>query len=312
MLPYVLRRIGLALGVAWLALSLAFVALRGLPGDAVDATLTRAGWGADEVAARRAALHLDDPLSEQYLRYLAQALRGDWGESLISGQAVTDVIRLNLGPTAALALAALIVAVALGVILGVINGAAPWPGVRLAAGALAGLALATPVYWTATLALYLFSTALDLLPGAGERGLRALVLPALVLGFHAGGSIAQVTARSVRAVLCEDFVRTARAKGLPEIEVLDHALRVALLPVIAVIALQLSFLIGGTVITETIFARRGLGRVLLEAIADRDYPVVQGLVVLAALVISAIQALADVMMGFADPRVPSAVSWEES
>lgn len=306
MLGFILRRTGAALIVAWLALTLAFVALRWLPGDALDATLVRAGWGADEVAARRARLGLDDPVVVQYARYLSGVLRGDWGESLINGQPVTEIIAQNIESTATLALAALNVAVVLGITLGIVAGAAPWRGVRYGAEAVASLALATPVYWTATLAITLFTVELDLLPGVGGSGPRYLILPALVLGFHTGGSIAQVTARSVREVGGEDFVRTARAKGLPPLDVLDHVLRVGLLPVIAVVALQLGFLLSGTVITEMIFVRHGLGVVMLDAITQRDFPVVQGVVVLSALVISTVNALVDVVYQVVDPRL-----WED-
>lgn len=303
MIPFVLRRTGAALVVAWLALTLAFVSLRWLPGDALDATMTRAGWSQDVIDARRAEMGLSDPVWRQYAAYLAGIARGDWGESLISGQPVREIIVHNLGSTAVLAFAALFVAVALGVTLGILDGASSWRAVRYAAEALAALALATPVYWTSTLAIYVATVALDILPAVGGTGPRYVVLPALVLGFHTAGSIAQVTARSVREAGGADFVRTARAKGLGPLDVLDHMLRVGLLPVIAVIALQLGFLIGGTVITETIFVRRGLGRVLLDAITDRDYPVVQGLVVLAALAISGVNALADVVYALVDPRV---------
>ncbi len=303
MVVWALRRAGSALLVAWLALSLAFVALRVAPGDAVDATLRRAGASEDEIAARRAALGFDDPIVVQYARYLGGVLRGEWGESLVSGQPVLELIGQNAGSTAALAAAALSVAVGLGVMLGVIAGLGRWRAARAAAGGVIALALATPVYWTATLAIYVFTVAWDVLPGVGGHSPRYLILPAAVLGFHAAGSIAQVTAHSVRQAAAGDFVRTARAKGLPEWDVLDHILRVGLLPVVAVVALQLGFLLGGTVITESIFVRRGLGRVLLTALDNRDYPVVQGVVVLAALTYSLVNGLADVLYGLVDPRV---------
>jgi ABC-type dipeptide/oligopeptide/nickel transport system permease component len=303
MIVYIVRRLGTALAVMWLAVSLAFVALRWVPGDAVDATMAHSGASPAEIAARRSALGLDDPIWRQYLAYLAGVLRGRWGESLVSGQPVGTVIGQNLGPTAALASGALLVAVTLGMSLGVLAGVVRWRFLRYPAEAVASLALSTPVYWTATLSIYLFTTALGLLPGVGGEGVRYLILPACVLGFHTAGSIAQVTANSIRDAARQDFVRTARAKGLPEWDVLDHVLRVGLLPVIAVVALQLGFLLGGTVITETIFVRRGLGRILLSAISDRDYPVIQGVVALSALVYSLTNALADVMYRIVDPRV---------
>jgi peptide/nickel transport system permease protein len=192
----------------------------------------------------------------------------------------------------------LLIAMMAGVSLGLMAGIAPWWPVRASAEGVLSLALSTPVYWTATLAIYFFTI---ILPMNGD--FRRLILPALVLGFHTAGSIAQVTATSVRESAQQDYVRTARAKGLPDWDVLDHILRVGLLPVVAVIALQLGFLLGGTVITETIFVRRGLGRVLINAVNTRDYPVIQGLVVLSAIVYTVIHFLADTLYRILDPRV---------
>jgi len=300
---FVLQRVGAALIVAWIALSAAFVVLRALPGDAVDATLARAGASPAEVAAQRESLGLTDPLWQQYAAYLGGVARGNLGESLVTGQPVAQMIGQNLGPTAALAGSALLVGMTLGLALGLVAGLASRraPG-WLAEGA-AALALSMPVYWTATLAIYIFTVVLAVLPGVGGSGPRQLILPAAVLGFHTAGSIAQVTARSIRRAAGQDFVRTARAKGLGEADVADHILRVGLLPVIAVVALQLGFLLGGTVVTESIFVRQGLGRLLLTAIDNRDFPVIQGVVTLTALAYSAIHALADVLYALADPRM---------
>ncbi len=258
MLGSIVRRMGAALIVAWIAVSAAFVLLRWIPGDAVDSTLARSGVARSDIDARRDNLGFNDPIWQQYAAYLAGLLRGDLGDSLVSGQPVTELIGGSLGPTAVLTAGALLIATALGIGLGIAAGAAQWRSLRYGAEAVASLALSTPVYWTATLAIYLFTIELRLLPGVGGEGIRYLILPASVLGFHTAGSIAQVTASSVRESATQDFVRTARAKGLPRLDVLDHVLRVGLLPVIAVIALQLGFLFSGAVITETIFDRRFL------------------------------------------------------
>lgn len=303
MVIYALRRLGTALAVAWLATSAAFVVLRVVPGDAVDATLARVGASEEELAVRRAALGLADPLWQQYAIYVHRAMQGDLGRSLVTGQPVTEMIGQQLGATVTLALGALALGVALGTLLGLAGGLGPatWPGNL--AEALASLALSTPVYWTATLAIYLFTVVLGILPGTGGDGFRHLILPVMVLGFHTAGSIAQVTARSIRQTAAQGFVQTARAKGLPERLVVDHILRVGLLPIVAVVALQVGFLLGGTVITETIFVRRGLGRLLLTAINNRDFPVIQGVVTLTALTYSLVNALADVVYTLVDPRV---------
>ncbi len=303
MIVFVMRRLGAALLVAWLAVTLAFVALRWAPGDAVDATMARVGASPAEIAARRETLGLNDPLTQQYAAYFFDLLRGDLGESLVSGQSVGEMIGQNFGPTAMLASSSLLFGVTFGIMLGVLASVSPWRAGRYAAEGAASLTLSTPVYWTATLAIYVFSTWLGVLPGVGGEGVRYLILPAAVLGFHTAGGIAQVTANSLREASGQDFVRTARAKGLPDLDVLDHILRVGLLPVVAVVALQFGFLLGGTVITEMIFVRRGLGRVMLTAIGERDYPVIQGLVALSALVYSLIHWLADVLYRWIDPRV---------
>lgn len=302
MLPFLARRGAMALAVVWLAASLSFVALRWAPGDALDATMARVGASAAQIDAQRAALGFDDPLLIQYGRYWLDMVRGRWGVSLVTGQPVLELIAQNARSTLTLALAALGVALALGVTLGVMDGLGRPAALRWVAGGLAALALATPIYWTSTLAIYIFTVALNLFPGVGGGGPRAVILPALVLGFHTAGSIARVTAASVRDAARGDFVRTARAKGLPEHDVLDHILRVGLLPVVSVVALQAGFLLGGTVITEMIFVRRGLGQVLLAAVTNRDYPVVQGLVVLAALVYTTLNAGADALYHRLDPR----------
>jgi peptide/nickel transport system permease protein len=237
------------------------------------------------------------------MHYLGGVVRGDLGRSLVSGQPVTEMIGQQVGATVTLALGALTLGVALGVALGLAGGLWPgtWPG--MVAETVASLALSTPVYWTATLAIYLFTVVLGVLPGTGGDGPRHLILPVMVLGFHTAGSIAQVTARSIREAGTQPFVQTARAKGLSDAGVTYHVLRVGLLPIVAVIALQLGFLLGGTVITETIFVRRGLGRLLLNAINNRDFPVIQGLVTLTAFIYSLVNALADVLYTLVDPRV---------
>lgn len=303
MVIYALRRLGTALAVAWLATSAAFVVLRVVPGDAVDATLARVGASEEELAARRAALGLADPLWQQYAVYVHRALQGDLGRSLITGQPVTEMIGQQLGATVTLALGALALGVGLGTLLGLAGGLGPGTWLGNLAEALASLALSTPVYWTATLAIYLFSVVLGILPGTGGDGFRHLILPVMVLGFHTAGSIAEVTARSIRRTAAQGFVQTARAKGLPERLVVDHILRVGLLPIVAVVALQVGFLLSGTVITEMIFVRRGLGRLLLTAINNRDFPVIQGVVTLTALTYSLVNALADVVYTLLDPRV---------
>ncbi|NDJ61208.1 MAG: ABC transporter permease [Chloroflexi bacterium] len=298
-----LRQVGAAMLTLWAAVTLAFFALRLLPGDAIQAQLLRSGASAAVIEQRRAALGLTDPLATQYLHYLAGVLRGDLGVSLIDGQPVAAILARQLGPTLALAGSALLIAIGIGVILGV-TAAQERGGSAVVARLLVDLALSTPLYWTGILAIFVFALWLDLLPASGAGRLDQLVLPAAVLGFHTAGSIARVTQANVRAVMVARFVTTARAKGLTRAVILRrHILRVSLPPVLAVIALQAGFLLSGTVITESLFVRPGIGQVLLTAVLRQDYPVVQGVAVWSALAYTLVSLLADAGQRLLDPRV---------
>ncbi len=266
-----LRQIITALATLWFAATLAFFALRALPGDAIEAQLRESGAGADVIAERRVALGLDDPLLVQYGRYLTDLARGDLGVSLLDGRPVTEIVAQQFLPTLTLAVCALALAAVVGIALGVI--AALDVPLAFAARLLLDLALSMPLYWTGTLAIYVFAVELNWFSSTG------LLLPAVVLGFHTAGAIGQVVRAGVQETLALDFIRTARAKGLPERRILiRHVLRAGLLPAVTVIALQAGFLLGGVVITESLFIRPGIGRVLLNATLRQDYPVVQGIV----------------------------------
>jgi peptide/nickel transport system permease protein len=293
------RLIGQTLATLWLAATLAFFALRILPGDAIQLELQGTGASADTIAERRAALGLDDPIIIQYGRYLAGLVRGDLGISLLDGRPVTEIISQQLAPTVALAFTALIIAAIGGIVLGVVA------ALDLHASGIArlilDLSLSMPLYWTGTLAIYVFAVQLNWLSTSGANN---PTLPALVLGFHVAGAIGQVVRANIRDTMALDFVRTARAKGLSEYSVMvRHVLRAGLIPVTTVIALQAGFLLGGVVITESLFVRPGIGRLLLNATLRQDYPVVQGIVVLGAIVYTLLHAAADVLYRLLDPRV---------
>jgi ABC-type dipeptide/oligopeptide/nickel transport system permease component len=302
MLIYLFRRLCAALLTIWIAVSLAFVALRLLPGDAIAAQLAQSGATESQIAARRALLGLDQPLLIQYGQTLSGLLRGDFGSSLVSGRPVTTMIAEQVGATAALAVGGLIAAVVIGLGLGI---AAALSRLRFLASLITSLLLSSPVYWTGTLFIYLFSVQMRLLPSTGDGNeLRFLILPWLVLGLSLAGGIARLTASSIAQYRDADFIRTARSKGLRERRVITrHMLRVSLPPVVTLVALQTGFLLGGTVITEMLFVRRGIGQVLLMAVNDRDFPVVQGLVVLSAVIYSLANAAADLLAALLDPRL---------
>ncbi|HVO42690.1 MAG TPA: ABC transporter permease [Aggregatilineales bacterium] len=300
---YLLRRLAATLGTLWLVITLTFVALRVLPGDVVREQLMTSGASEAQIAERRAELGLDQPILAQYAALLVGLLHGDPGRSIVSGRRVTDILLEQIGPTLVLAGGALIVALIMGIGLGLTASGANRL-ISTAALVLITLILSAPVYWMATVAIYVFSVALKLLPSAGGGDLRSLLLPWLSLGLSLAGGIARVTLTSIDETRMADFVRTARSKGLSEGQVLrDHVLRANLGPLVSVIALQSGFLIGGTAITEIVFVRPGLGQVLLNAILSRDYPVVQALVLMGAFSYSAVHFAADALLAVLDPRV---------
>jgi len=304
-LTFVLRRLGYALLTILTALTLAFIALRALPGDAIDAQLLTSGASAGEIAERRARLGLDQPLVSQYLHMLGQLARGDLGESLYSGRPVSDILGEQFGATAALAAGALCFGLILGLNLGIIAALGRWLWLRLGANAIITLLLSAPLYWTATLVIYLVSVQWRLLPfGGSSNEPRFLILPWTVLGASLAGPVASLTAASLLDYREADFIRTARAKGLRErVVVRRHMLRAGLGAIIRLVALQIGFLLGGAVITETIFVRQGIGQLVLTAMNERDYPVVQAAVVLSATIYSLLSALADITAAWLDPRL---------
>jgi peptide/nickel transport system permease protein len=296
-------RIASTVLVVWLAATLAFFALRILPGDAIQAQLAQSGASESDIEQRRAEEGLTDPVWIQYVHFLLKALRGDFGFSLLSGQSVTELIAQNLVPTVTLALAAATVATVIGVILGTVGGLS-LPAVSLFARTIVSLSLSVPIYWTGTLAIIIFAAQLGLLPSAGAGRPSQLILPVAVLGFHTAGAIARVVQANVRQTLNAEFITVARAKGLPENYIIvQHVLRVSLPSVVTVVALQVGFLLSGTVIIESLFVRPGLGRLLLNATLQQDYPVVQGVVVLPAAIYTIVNMGADAIFRILDPRV---------
>lgn len=293
-----IQRAAAALGAVWLAVTLAFFALRVLPGDALDAQLRESGASAPIIAERRAALGLDQPTLVQYGDYLLSAIQGDFGVSLLDGRPVAEIIIGQLPATAVLTFAALVIAVTLG---GVIGWFAEY---NVIARVLLSLSLSAPLFWTGTIAILIAAVRLNLLPASGAGRLDQLILPASVLGFHTAGGIAQVVWAATQETRAQDFVRTAHAKGLPiALVARRHVLRASLPPILAVIALQTGFLFTGSVITESLFARPGLGRVLLDAVLQQNYPVVQGIIVFSAGVYALLNLSADAAQRLLDPRV---------
>jgi peptide/nickel transport system permease protein len=287
----------------WLAFTLVFLMMRLLPGDAISAQLVESGASPALIAQRRAELGLDASLLVQYLRYTVQFIQGQWGVSLARGVEVSTLIGQALPYTLALSGGALAVGIVMGVGLGLLNSLHVNTASGLA-GIVISLALSTPIYWTAIAAIGVFSAGLNWLPAFGSSTPAHLVLPVLVLGFHTAGGIARITSSTVSETLNADYIRTAAAKGLSQRTVLlRHIMRAAAVPIFAVITVQASFLIGGSVIVETVFLRPGIGRVLLDAVMRRDYVVVQAVVVVSGVGVVIIQIMGDLLSYALDPRI---------
>lgn len=301
----ILRRILEGLLTAWSAVSLTFFALRIGVGDPVASLLSQGLASPQQAQALRHDLGFDLPLIQQYLRYLLQLLRGDLGTSLYTARPVSRIISEQFPSTLQLALGAFMFAIILALILGTV---AAWRkdsrGGRLA-NALAGLATALPVAFTGIIAILALSIFLSLFqPGQITGWLQHNLLPVLVLGFASAGGIARVVQAGLQGTIETPYVRSARARGLTEKRLLlIHALRPALPPVVSMSALQAAFMLTGTVVTETVFARPGLGRLLVTSILQGDYPVAQGVVVLAAVIYTMSGLVADLISLALDPRM---------
>lgn len=300
--PLLKRLLG-AVPVVFGVLLLTFLLVHLVPGDPVEVMLGESASAADRVALR-AELGMDRPLPRQFADYLGRLAQGDFGRSIHSHAEISGLLAERLPATAVLALLSLALALAAGVPLGIVAALCHnrWPD-RLAT--LSALTLsAMPHFWLGPLLMLVFAVWLGWLPVSGMESAASIVLPAVTLASGLAAILTRMTRASLLEVLNEDFVRTARAKGLPErVVILRHALRPALLPVLTVAGLQLGSLLAGAVITETVFGWDGVGRLLVESIEKRDYPVTQACVLVIALGYVAVNRLTDLAYVRLDPRV---------
>ena len=304
MLTWILRRILAVVPVLFGVTLAVFSMLFLVPGDPVKMMLAEFVTNPDQVAQMRAQLHLDEPILQQYGRFVANAARGDLGTSIRSRRPVTTEIGENVASTAQLAAAAMLVAVAVGVPLGLLAALSrnSWLDVTSMGTALLGVSM--PSFWLGLLLIFVFSLHLAWFPATGGGDLQHLVLPSITLGTIAAAIIARLTRSSMLEVLGQDYVRTARAKGLGGFSVVvRHALKNALIPIITIFGLQFGNLLAGAVIVETVFSRPGLGRLIVGGILSKDFPLVQGTVLFVATVYVLINVLVDVAYAYADPRI---------
>lgn len=303
MISFLLSRLASA-GVVVLGVSaLVFLLIHLIPGDPVEVMLGEGSQAADREALR-AALGLDQPVAVQMLEYYRGLLTLDLGQSLYSQRPITDMMLERLPATIELALAGLLVALIIAIPLGVlaaVRSNTPWDG---GAMMFSMLGVSIPNFLMGPLLILVFALWLGWLPVSGREGPGSLVLPALTLGTALAAILSRMIRATLLEVLGEDFIRTARAKGLPwHVVIFRHALRNALLPVITLLGLQLGALLGGTVITEIVFSWPGIGQLTIESIHRRDYPVVQACVLLISVSYVLVNTLTDLAYAWLDPRV---------
>jgi len=303
MFRFLIRRLLLAIPVLIGVATLVFSLIHLIPGDPVQAMLGDSAPPQD-ITALRERLGLNRPLYAQYVSFMKGAVTGDLGTSIRTNQKVVTAIGERMPATIELALASMVVAVLIAIPLGIV--AAVWAGTSVdhAATTLALVGISMPTFWLGPLLAIIFSVSLGWLPVSGRGTLAHLVLPAITLGAPLSAVLARITRASVIEELRELYVLAARARGVsPAGAVLKHAFRNSLIPIVTVLGPQFGAVLTGTVITETIFAWPGVGRLLIQSIGARDYPAVQGCILLIAITYVSVNLLVDVAYGFLDPRI---------
>lgn len=304
MIGYIVNRTLAAVVVVFGVSSLVFFMLHLLPGDAVTIMLSEFGASAREEAELRDQLGLNDPILVQYGRFLANAVQGDFGRSLFTRRPVLQQIFEQLPKTVELAIAATLVGVFFGALFGIsaaIMRNTWWDSISMI---LSLVALSMPNFWLGLIFIFVFALNLGWFPVQGSDSLYHVVLPALALGLSFAGLLARLFRSAMLEVLGQDYVRTARAKGVSEGRVINrHALKNALIPVVTVVGINFGFLLGGSVIIEIVFARQGIGDVIIKAIFAHDFYLVQGGIIVTATLFVLVNLLVDLTYGLLDPRI---------
>jgi peptide/nickel transport system permease protein len=304
MLEFVAKRLVIAVPTIVAVSILVFGMLHVVPGDPAEIFLGEEPSTPETLARVRAEMGLDRPLHEQYLSYMAGVLRGDFGRSLHMRRTVSEQITRALPSTLELTFAAMLVAVVVGCVLGVVAAANHNSWIDSATMAFAMIGLSMPVFWSSLVLIMVFSIQLQWFPAIGQGGVERLVLPAIALGTVSASVLARLVRSSMLEVLRQDYVRTAVAKGVgPRRVVYGHALKNAMIPTVTVMGLQFGNLLSGTVITETIFSRLGIGKLYIDALLLKDFPTVQGVTLFIATAYVLVNLLVDVSYAVLDPRI---------
>ncbi len=300
---FILKRLAQIIPVTLGVPLVVFLIMQMIPGDPA---IILAGEGASQetVAELRENLGLNKPLAVQYTDYIKNLLQGDMGNSLKNNQPVFEEITSRLPITIELAFYSILITIVLGLIAGIISAIRPYSLMDVGLMVVALLGISLPSFWLGILLMYVFSVQLHWLPVAGWDSAKHIILPAVTLGAGGAAIVARMTRSSMLEVVNQDYIRTAKAKGLKGyIIILKHALRNALIPVITVVGLQFGSLLGGTVLVESVFAVNGLGRMIVDAIRTRDIPVVQGGVLVASLIFVFINLFVDILYRFFNKRM---------
>jgi ABC-type dipeptide/oligopeptide/nickel transport system permease component len=303
MITYILRRIIMLIPVLFGVTLVSFSLLHLVPGDPAE-ILGGQEATKEDVDRIRKEYGLDQPLVVQYAHFVGNAARGDLGISIQSRHPVRELLLQRLAFTLQLSLASVLVAAALGLLAGIISSTRQYSFFDTASmlGALFGISM--PIFWLGILLILVFAAELRWLPSGGTGSIRHLILPAIALGSASAAVIARMTRASMLEVTRQDYIRTARATGYQErVIIFRHALKNAMIPVLTVFGLEFGSMLGGAVLTETVFSLPGIGRLLVEGIFARDYPVVQGAMILVATTFVLVNLLTDVAYAFFDPRI---------
>lgn len=303
MLKYALQKLGFTLLVLLGAATCAFLLLHFIPGDTATA-LAGPQASAEDVESLRRSLNLDAPLGQQYLSYIGNLLQGDLGHSYRNNSPVLEIVLAAWPATFQLTLASMLVAVALGVPIGILAAVKRGTIADTLSMMLAFVGVSMPSFWLALLLIILFSVNLGWLPFYGRESFASFVLPSLTLGLGVAANIARLTRTSMLEILGQDYIRTARGKGVKKSKVVWlHALRNAAVPIVTIIGLQFGVLLGGQVVTETVFSWPGIGRMVVNALNTRDMQIVQGGILVLAFTFAIINLITDLLYAVLDPRI---------
>ena len=303
MLRYLAQRIAAALLTIWVTTVAVTLLIHAVPGDPVRIMYAQFQASPEQIEAIRDRLGLDEPIWVQYGMFMSRLAEGDLGRSIVGDQPVLDILLTRFPPTLILAATSLAIAVVIGMTLGFFAAykrGTIWDALAMVT-AIAGVSM--PHFWLGLLLLFFFSLQLGWLPVAGSDW-RSLILPALTLGLANAAVLARLTRSAMIDIFDQDFVRTAKAKGLPKTLVLyRHALRAGLVPIVSLMGLQFAYMMGGAIVVENVFAWNGVGRLAIEAVFARDYPVIQGFILGFATVVALVTLVIDLLYAVLDPRI---------